>query len=303
MSDQHWYLVLGALAAAAAGVPAWARMAPLSYWRVLGFPLKAIRVYLTWAHVAESCGLAGRRRRWRWTLDAVPVAGSLRRASVLLTERHRVRRVEVVHPPGLGLLRPSALGWAVRVRLRDGQVPADYQRAAEQLAHAWRVHAVRVIASAPGRVRLLATRADPLTDVRVTEGSWELLRVRVGMLETGQPWVIDFRVVPHWLNAGATQSGKSNLAHAIIKELAPQPVALAGFDLKGGVEFTLYAPGCPRWPPPAPKAAPCSMTSSGCSPPGCGPAATQAPATSGGSPSGCARCRSWPWSMRSPSCS
>ena len=66
--------------------------------------------------------------------------------------------------------------------------------------------------------------------------------MRPGLLETGQPWVIDFRIVPHWLNAGATQSGKSNLANAIIKGLAPQPVALAGFDLKGGVEFTPYAP-------------------------------------------------------------
>jgi S-DNA-T family DNA segregation ATPase FtsK/SpoIIIE len=53
--------------------------------------------------------------------------------------------------------------------------------------------------------------------------------------------MIDFRTVPHWLNAGATQSGKSNLANAIIKGLAPQPVALVGFDLKGGVEFTPYA--------------------------------------------------------------
>jgi S-DNA-T family DNA segregation ATPase FtsK/SpoIIIE len=54
--------------------------------------------------------------------------------------------------------------------------------------------------------------------------------------------VIDFKTVPHLLNAGATQSGKSNLANAIIKGLSPQPVALVGFDLKGGVEFTPYAP-------------------------------------------------------------
>lgn len=70
----------------------------------------------------------------------------------------------------------------------------------------------------------------------------ELLKVTPGLLETGRPWVIDFRVIPHWLNAGATQSGKSSLANAIIKGLAPQPVALVGFDLKGGVEFTPYAP-------------------------------------------------------------
>ncbi len=76
----------------------------------------------------------------------------------------------------------------------------------------------------------------------MTPAASALLTVQVGMLETGQPWVIDFRVVPHWLNAGATQSGKSNLANAIISGVAPQPVALAGIDLKGGVEFTPYAP-------------------------------------------------------------
>ncbi len=130
----------------------------------------------------------------------------------------------------------------MRIRLREGQVPADYIRAAERLAHAWRVHAVRVTGSSPGRVRLLATRTDPLSQVSITLEAGELLTVRPGMLETGQPWVIDFRTVPHWLNAGATQSGKSNLANAIIKGLAPQPVALVGFDLKGGVEFTPYAP-------------------------------------------------------------
>ncbi|HEV2372746.1 MAG TPA: FtsK/SpoIIIE domain-containing protein [Streptosporangiaceae bacterium] len=242
MSHPLIYLALGALAAAAAGVPTWRHYAPRSFWFLLGFPIKAMRVYLTWAHVAASCGLASKRRRWRWTLDAVPVAGSLTRASVMLRQRRRVRRVEISHPPGLGLLHPNALGWSMRVRLREGQVPADYARAAEQLAHAWRVHAVRVTQSAPGRVSLLATRTDPLTQVSIGLEAGELLRVPVGMLETGQPWVIDFRAVPHWLNAGATQSGKSNLANAIIRGLAPQPLALVGFDLKGGVEFTPYAP-------------------------------------------------------------
>lgn len=235
-------LVLGALAAIAAGVPAWAHYAPISFWFGLGFPLKAIRVRLTWAHVTASCGLAHERRRWRWTLDAVFVAGTLRRTSVLLTPGRRMRRIPIPYPPGLGLLRPNRMGWSVRIRLRDGQVPADYSRAAEQLAHAWRVHAVRVTHSAPGRVWLLATRTDPLINVELAPEACELLTVRVGMLETGQPWVIDFRVVPHWLNAGTTQSGKSNLANAVISGLAPQPVALAGFDLKGGVEFTPYRP-------------------------------------------------------------
>jgi hypothetical protein len=242
MSHPLLVLVLGALAVIAAGVPAWAHLSPASFWLGLGFPAKALRVRLTWTHVAASCGLASQRRRWRWTLDAVPVAGTLKRTSVLLTPGRRMRRVTVPHAPGLGLLRPNRMGWSVRIRLREGQVPGDYSRAAEQLAHAWRVHAVRVTATAPGRVWLLATRTDPLIHVGVTPQASELLTVRVGMLETGQAWLIDFRVVPHWLNAGATQSGKSNLANAIIAGLAPQPVALVGFDLKGGVEFTPYAP-------------------------------------------------------------
>ncbi|SEG31469.1 FtsK/SpoIIIE family protein [Thermomonospora echinospora] len=82
----------------------------------------------------------------------------------------------------------------------------------------------------------------PLTEVAVTPETGELLPVRPGRLENGSDWVIDFRTVPHWLNAGATQSGKSNMANAILKVLAPQPVALVGFGLKGGAEFTPYAP-------------------------------------------------------------
>src|ERR1035437_6140196 len=227
MTHSIMFLALGALAASAAGVPAWARLGPRSFWWAVGFPAKAIRVYPRWANVAASCGLASRRRRWRWTLDAVPVAGSLHRTSVLLAERRRVRRVEVQRAPGLGLLRPKARGWAVRVRLHEGQVPDDHVRPAAHVAHA---------------LRVLAARTDLLDNVSIAPEAGELLTVRPGMLETGQPWVIDFRAVPHWLNAGATQSGKSNLATAIIKGLSPQPVALVGFDLKGGVEFPPYAP-------------------------------------------------------------
>lgn len=69
-------------------------------------------------------------------------------------------------------------------------------------------------------------------------GLKRLLSIRPGMLENGRAWVIDFKAVPHYQIARATQSGKSNLANAIIKGLAPQPVALVGFDRKGGVEFS-----------------------------------------------------------------
>jgi DNA segregation ATPase FtsK/SpoIIIE, S-DNA-T family len=159
---------------------------------------------------------------------------------MLVKQRRTIRRVEVERAPRLGLIRPTRLGFRVAVRLHDGQTPEDYSRVLDKLAHAWKVHAVRLVSWKPGKVVLLATLVDPLDHVRLPVLSDGLLRVRVGLLDTGAPFIIDFRAVPHWLNVGATQSGKSNLANALIVGLAPQPVALVGFDLKGGVEFTPY---------------------------------------------------------------
>jgi S-DNA-T family DNA segregation ATPase FtsK/SpoIIIE len=242
-------LVLGA-AAAAAGLWAWGRWHPVSFWYAVGYPLRAVWVYLTWAHVASACGLAHKRRRYRYTLDAFPVVGpaarsaalsASRSASMVVEQRRRLRRVEVERAPRIRWMLPTRLGWRMSVKLTDGQIPDDYTKVTERLAHAWRVHAVRVLEWRPGQLTLVATRTDPLTEVTCSPEATELLTVRVGTLENGQPWIIDFRTVPHYLNAGATQSGKSNLANAIIRGLAPQPVALVGFDLKGGVEFTPYA--------------------------------------------------------------
>jgi hypothetical protein len=243
MNHATFALVLGVLAAMAAGLWAWRRFHPLSFWYLVGFPLRGVWLYLTWAHVASGCKLTRNRRRWRITLDAVPVAGAFSRsATTMIQHKRRARRVDVERAPRLGVMRPSAIGWRIGVRLHGGQIPADYAAVAERLAHAWRVHAVRVLESKPGKLVLVATMSDPLAEVAPVADTGELLTVRPGWLENGLPWVMDLKVVPHWLNAGATQSGKSNLANAIIKGLAPQPVALVGFDLKGGVEFTPYAP-------------------------------------------------------------
>ncbi len=160
---------------------------------------------------------------------------------LMIRQRRKLHRALVEKAPRLGVVRPTPLGFQVSVRLHDGQTPDDYEDALEALAHAWRVHSVRLLSWQPGRVTLAATLVDPLDTVTALPVLAEdLLRVRVGLLDTGTGFVIDFRTVPHWLNVGATQSGKSNLANALIVGLAPQPVALVGFDLKGGVEFTPY---------------------------------------------------------------
>jgi len=232
-ADLWW---MGVPAAAAAGGVAWRIAHPVSFWYVKA-PFTAVRVYATWGAVARGCGLSRRRRRWRWTVDAVPLANH----AMTISQRRRLRRAEVELAPRIGLIRPTRNGFRVSIRLHDGQAPEDYTRVLDRLAHAWRVHSVRVLSWRPGRVTLQATSRDPLTQVRIPVCSDGLLRVQVGLLETGAPFVVDFRLVPHWLIAGATQSGKSTLLNAIIAGLAPQPVALVGFDLKGGVELTPYA--------------------------------------------------------------
>ncbi|MBB4919102.1 FtsK/SpoIIIE domain-containing protein [Streptosporangium saharense] len=212
-------------------------LATWRFWPMVGYPFTALNVRASWRRVALGCGLTKKRARWAFTLTpgALVSTGTVK-------VRRRFRRIAVDTTPRIRLPLPNRHGWRVTVHLLEGQIPDDYAQVAERLAHSWGVHAVRVSSPRPGRVVLAAIIRDPLMRVDRLPPSEELLKVTVGRLETGAPWVIDFRTVPHWLSAGATQSGKSNLANALIVGLAPQPVALVGFDLKGGVEFTPYTP-------------------------------------------------------------
>ncbi|MGV9380002.1 FtsK/SpoIIIE domain-containing protein [Nonomuraea sp. NPDC003707] len=230
-------LVLTVLSLIGVGLWAWRRGHPASFWLVVGSPLTALSARGSWRRVALGCGLTKKRQRWWFTVAPGAVT-----STGLVRVRRRFQRVAVDTKPFMWLPRPTRYGWRVTLWTLEGQVPGDYAEAAERLAHSWGVHAVRVSSPRPGRVVLMATRRDPLVKIDEIPASPELLKVTVGRLETGRPWTIDFRAVPHWLNAGATQSGKSNLANALIVGLAPQPVALVGFDLKGGVEFTPYSP-------------------------------------------------------------
>ncbi|MGI5224040.1 FtsK/SpoIIIE domain-containing protein [Actinoallomurus sp. CA-142502] len=236
MPEPAW-AILGTAATCAVGLWAWRRLHYRSFWPVAGFLFAAINLRITWRSVALGCGLTKKRHRWWFTVVPRAVA-----STGIVKVRRRFQRVVVDAAPWMWLPRPTRHGWRVSLSLLEGQVPGDYADAAERLAHSWGVHAVRVSSPRPGRVVLAATVRDPLVKVDQIPASADLLKVAVGRLETGRPWVIDFRTIPHWLNAGATQSGKSNLANALIVGLAPQRVALVGLDLKGGVEFAPYEP-------------------------------------------------------------
>ncbi|GII65635.1 hypothetical protein Skr01_57200 [Sphaerisporangium krabiense] len=49
----------------------WRKVHPVSYWLLVGYPLRLIGIYATWRAVAAGCGLARRRRRFRWTFPGL----------------------------------------------------------------------------------------------------------------------------------------------------------------------------------------------------------------------------------------
>ncbi|WP_405870995.1 FtsK/SpoIIIE domain-containing protein [Streptomyces sp. NBC_00005] len=211
-----WLLVVGDLVR---------RHHPAWHWYVTGYPVTACRVLATWRKVAMLNDLAVSRRPPRGLLGDLVVKGDPLRPVA----------------PRASFPRATRLGLTVTVRLHAGQTPATYLKAADALVHAWKVHAVRVTSPERGLVLLTATATDPLQRPGLATAPAELLSALIGALETGGAWVMNLRLVPHWLIAGATRSGKSTLLARLITQFASQPVALVGIDCKGGMELGLFA--------------------------------------------------------------
>ncbi|WP_406328320.1 FtsK/SpoIIIE domain-containing protein [Streptomyces sp. NBC_00203] len=211
-----WVLVLGDLLR---------RHRPACHWYLAGYPATACRVVFTWRKVATLNDLAVSSRPPRGLLGDLVVKGDPLRPVA----------------PRLSFPRANRMGLTTTVRLHAGQTPATYMKAADALVHAWKVHAVRVTSPERGLVLLTATASDPLARPGLASAPAALLSALIGVLESGGAWVMDLRLVPHWLIAGATRSGKSTLLARLITQLAPQPVALVGIDCKGGMELGLFA--------------------------------------------------------------
>ena len=197
-------------------------------WYLVGYPVTVVRMRVTWRRLCYTAGLSvvQRPRYVGISRDAYVVGRAIRPAV-----------------PWLGVARVDAVGLRVRVRLQPGQTPDLFHVAAEAIAHAWRVEAVRIHSPRRGLVVLRGLHRDPLrvdASPLPESAARRVLAVVVGRLEDGGLWLLDFRQVPHWLIVGATQSGKSTLMAALVSGLAPQPVALIGIDLKGGMSLAPF---------------------------------------------------------------
>ncbi|WP_327729305.1 FtsK/SpoIIIE domain-containing protein [Streptomyces sp. NBC_00487] len=213
-----WLLVVGDLVR---------RHRPLWHWYLIGYPATAWRVASTWRRVAVLNDLAVSR------LPARTLVGHL------LVKGDPVRPVAPRH----SFPRATPMGLSLLVRLHAGQTPAAYLKAADAFVHAWKVHAVRITSPERGLVQLTAMAHDPLQHpgLATAPASAEPLCALIGALETGGAWVMNLRLMPHWLIVGATRSGKSTLLARLITQLAAQRVALVGVDCKGGMELGLFA--------------------------------------------------------------
>ncbi|GAA2918885.1 FtsK/SpoIIIE domain-containing protein [Streptomyces thioluteus] len=199
---------------------------PVVFWYLTGYPLTVVRIVRTWRRVAQLNDFTVSRGPTRGLLGELVVTGDALKPIA----------------PRISFPKATRTGASVEVRLHPGQTPAVFISAADALAHAWRVHAVRVTSPERGLVRLVATAGDPLKRPSLAAAPAAHLSALVGILESGGAWVMNLRKIPHWLIVGATQSGKSTLLARLVAQLAPQNVALVGVDCKGGMELGLFNP-------------------------------------------------------------
>jgi S-DNA-T family DNA segregation ATPase FtsK/SpoIIIE len=213
--DWAWFILT--VGVSAAGLLAWAQLAPQSYRAcVSGRIWKRRRSWKVYrARWAEVCALHGLTR----TLNG-----------------------GVLIPP----LGKPVIGYAfdrLTVLMLAGQTIGDWSRNAEALAQTFGARSVQVRSPRPAVVELLVLHADTLAAVRPVlrpNEKVDLARVAVGVTEMDQPWLMKI-IGCHLLIAGATGAGKGSVVWSLIAGIAPAVrdgwVALWVIDPKGGMEL------------------------------------------------------------------
>ncbi|PGH48777.1 FtsK/SpoIIIE domain-containing protein [Streptomyces sp. Ru87] len=207
-----------------AGVLALRWLRPAWYWTTFGIVFAVARVLLRYRPVMEACGLTVGPARWRLALA-------------------RATRQDMPGPrsPRILRVRPTRTGLVLRLKMRPGQDAFDFSASADRLRHSFGMHGVVSREIRSGVVELAMTGFDVLRRVQMPATERGTLRVPVALRDDGTVHYRDYRQVPHALNLGATQSGKSVYQRRLVAELAAQDVALVGIDCKQGVELAPLA--------------------------------------------------------------
>jgi S-DNA-T family DNA segregation ATPase FtsK/SpoIIIE len=198
---------------------------PAWYWIAFGALISTVRLRFRWASVMEACGLTVPPSRLR-----------------LVVARATRTEVPASRVPRITRLRVTRSGLVLRVKMRPGHDAFDFAASTDRLRHGFGMQGVTSREVKAGVIELRMTGYDVLKHVHMpAKTDAGLLRVPVGLCEDGSVRYRDYRQVPHALNIGATQSGKSVYQRGLVTALAPQPVALVGIDCKNGVELAPLA--------------------------------------------------------------
>ena len=137
----------------------------------------------------------------------------------------------------------------VLVRMVTGQIPDDFAKVSERLAHTFGVRQVKAILGPTfGTVVLVLLRGDPLTTLvpaLPVAGTPDFTALPSGLQEDGRPYLLRL-FGTQVLIVGATGAGKGSVLWSIVRSLAGGVgtglVQLWGLDPKGGMELGMGRP-------------------------------------------------------------
>ncbi|HEX2297656.1 MAG TPA: FtsK/SpoIIIE domain-containing protein [Pseudonocardiaceae bacterium] len=219
-----------------------------SWWMPVGVltGLGATGGMWAWAHSGSFHRTVVRQVRSEWR-RALVYAWRWRRVMLFtgLTKRTG-RELSRVHYPKIRRIRSDGWRDRVLVKLLYGQCADSYAAHVDELAHSFGARACRVRADRPRRIWLDLVHTDPLALPLAVPALNEpgtvidLARVVIGRTETGRAWAVRL-ADRHLLVAGVSDAGKSSVAWAVLRSLAPLIrsglVQVFGIDPKGGMEL------------------------------------------------------------------
>jgi S-DNA-T family DNA segregation ATPase FtsK/SpoIIIE len=198
----------------------------------------AVWARFRWRWLARNLGLAYLDQHRR-SIKPIPLGTSVKVSGQREVSRLRFPRAHI---------RPDAFGLMATVRTVPKTGRAEFEKAAEHIANAWKCHRVQVAQPKPGRLIVRGLRTDPLTlPLSMADapagvyGSRSVpgpLRLYVGRDEWGTDRHLPLSGITGITVGGLPGYGKTAFINSLLVQLAPLPVQLVLIDGKGGGDYT-----------------------------------------------------------------
>ncbi|WP_306215012.1 FtsK/SpoIIIE domain-containing protein [Actinoplanes sp. RD1] len=252
-----WQVVKGLAWLLAACVRFWWITAPTAFllWMYAAFSWQG-PTFLVLGIAALACFWNWRDRRSFLRFGWYPILGRIRRwiyrrrwQAAMVTAKLSITYDGNTILPVLHRVRCQPGGDLVLVRMVTGQIPDDFGKVAERLAHTFGVRQVKALPGPSyGTVTLAVLRGDPLTQLVPpfpVASVPDFTALPVALQEDGETFALRL-FGTQVLVVGATGSGKGSVIWSVVRALAGGVrsglVQLWGLDPKGGMELGIGLP-------------------------------------------------------------